>query len=262
LSALSIRERVPQIEVAVADNAVALVLRVLAEPSPADLGLLRDFAQAHGVRIHLQPGGLESVRELQGAHAAAPLHYRLERFDVQLSFLPTDFVQVNAVLNGQLVERALALLAPPPDARVLDLFCGIGNFSLPLARVATHVTGVEGDAGLVERARANAQANGLANTEFHVADLAQPPAGRQGWSAGKYSHVLLDPPRLGAREILGAIAAIHPERLLYISCHPGTLARDVGLLVHEHGYRLESAGVVDMFPHTAHVESIALLSAG
>jgi len=163
-------------------------------------------------------------------------------------------------VNAALVARAVELLAPSPAARVLDLFCGLGNFTLALARHAQAVVGVEGEAALIARARANAAANGLGNAAFHVADLCA-PVGEFPWMRAGYTHVLLDPPRTGARELLPALAALAPERLLYISCHPGSLARDLGVLVHEHGMRLEAAGVVDMFPHTAHVESVALLAA-
>jgi 23S rRNA (uracil1939-C5)-methyltransferase len=237
------------------------VLRVLDPPPAEDLAVLKAFAAEHRVQLCLQPGNLDSVRPLEGL-PYEPLYYRLPRFDLQLSFRPTDFVQVNAEVNQRLAERAVDLLEPCADARVLDLFCGIGNFSLPLARAAGHVTGVEGDAGLVARARANAADNGITSTEFQVADLAKLPPGPVGFMRERYSHVLLDPPRVGASETLGLIAQMRPQRVLYISCHPGSLARDLGILVHEHGYKLERAGVVDMFPHTAHVESIALLTSG
>jgi len=260
LTGLSIRERVPQIEVAVAANGAALVLRVLEAPPPEDVARLEAFAADHGVRLFLQPAGLDSVREL--GVAGEPLHYRLPRFDVELQFAPTDFIQVNAAVNEALVDRALELLELTPAARVLDLYCGLGNFSLPLARAAAQVVGVEGDAALVARARGNARHNGLGNAEFHVADLAAPPDASLPWMRHSYSHVLLDPPRTGARAVLAALARIAPQRLLYISCHPGSLARDLGVLVHEHGFALAAAGVVDMFPHTAHVESLALLTAG
>jgi 23S rRNA (uracil1939-C5)-methyltransferase len=167
---------------------------------------------------------------------------------------------VNGAVNAALVERAVELLEPNPAAVVLDLYCGLGNFSLPLARCAAHVVGVEGDAALLERARGNAQRNGIANAEFHRADLASAPEAAPPWMRRRYTHVLLDPPRTGARAVLAAVARLAPQRLLYISCHPGSLARDLGVLVHEHGLTLEAAGVVDMFPHTAHVESLALLS--
>ncbi|HUN72224.1 MAG TPA: 23S rRNA (uracil(1939)-C(5))-methyltransferase RlmD [Steroidobacteraceae bacterium] len=256
LGALDIRQQVPQIEVAVADNATALVLRVLKTPSEEDCGRLREFAARHAVRLLLQSGGLDSVEEL----AAGPaLHYTLPAFDLTLDFRPTDFVQVNGAVNQVLVARALDLLRPEPQSRVLDLYCGLGNFTLALARSAGHVVGVEGEAGLVERARHNAQRNGLANAEFHVGDLSKPEL-TAGWLRGPYTHVLLDPPRVGAApEMLAAVARTAPERVLYVSCHPGSLARDLAALVHEHGFILESAGVVDMFPHTAHVESMALL---
>ena len=259
LTGLTIREHVPQIEVAVADNATALVLRVLKTPADADLERLVAFAAAHAVRLYLQPGGLDSVRPL--GPAGEPLHYRLPRFDLELQFEPTDFVQVNGAVNEALVARALELLEPGASSRVLDLFCGLGNFSLALARHAAHVTGVEGEGALIERARGNAQRNGIGNTEFHAGNLAVAPTSDScPWLRHSYSHVLLDPPRTGAREVLAAVAALAPRRVLYISCHPGSLARDLGVLVHEHGFTLDAAGVVDMFPHTAHVESLALLS--
>jgi 23S rRNA (uracil1939-C5)-methyltransferase len=260
LTELSIRERVPQIEVAVATNGTAFVLRVLAAPSAEDEARLAAFAAEHGVRMYLQPGGLGSVRLL--GCAGEPLNYRLARFHLEMQFAPTDFIQVNAAVNEALVERAVELLELTRAARVLDLYCGLGNFSLPLARHAAQVVGVEGDAALVARARGNAGHNGLANAEFHVADLATAPDASVSWLRHSYTHVLLDPPRTGAREVLAAVARIAPQRLLYISCHPGSLARDLGVLVHNHGFTLAAAGVVDMFPHTAHVESLALLTAG
>jgi 23S rRNA (uracil1939-C5)-methyltransferase len=259
IGALTIREAVPQVEVAVADNATALVLRVLEPPAPTDLERLAAFAAAHRVRLYLQPGGLASVQEL--GTPGEPLHYALPHFDLALEFAPTDFIQVNAAVNEALVSRALELLAVDATSRVLDLFCGLGNFTLPLARHAGSVTGVEGERVLIERARGNALRNGISNASFHVADLAlAPSADGLPWLRQPYSHVLLDPPRTGARAMLAAVAALAPARLLYISCHPGSLARDLGVLVHEHGFTLEAAGVVDMFPHTAHVESLALLS--
>jgi 23S rRNA (uracil1939-C5)-methyltransferase len=259
LGELDIRQQVPQIEVAVGDNATALVLRVLQTPSELDLGKLRDFAERHAVRFLLQSGGLDSVQEL-AAGDTPPLNYTLPAFNLTLDFTPTDFVQVNGAVNQALVGRALELLQPDPQSRVLDLYCGLGNFTLALARSAGRVVGVEGDAALVERARHNACRNGVANVEFHASDLSKPMELPAGWLQGPYTHVLLDPPRVGAApEMLAAVARLTPERALYVSCHPGSLARDLAVLVHEHGFILESAGVVDMFPHTAHVESMALL---
>jgi 23S rRNA (uracil1939-C5)-methyltransferase len=275
LTTLSIRERLPQIEVAVADNAVAMVLRVLTAPSASDLATLRAFEREHAVRFYLQPGGLDSVHRLpqeqEPEASESPLFYALPRFDLTLEFRPTDFIQVNGAINEALVTRAIELLAPGPDAAVLDLYCGLGNFTLALARRAGRVAGVEGDAALVERARQNARKNGLENVSFHAADLTQSiEAGRPqspgllaasapAWAISPYDYVLLDPPRAGAREMLPTVARLRPKRVLYISCHPGSLARDVGMLTHDHGFTLKAAGVLDMFPHTTHVESLAVL---
>lgn len=257
IGSLEIREQLPQIEVAVADNAIALVLRVLNAVGASDLAQLRAFAARYRVRFYLQPGDLSTVQPLDPDGPA--LSYALPDFDLALTFTPTDFIQVNGPVNAALVARAVELLEVDANSRVLDLFCGLGNFTLALARRAAHCVGVEGDAALIERARANAAANGITNSEFHRADLVQLGDGMAPWRRAPYSHVLLDPPRTGARELLGMLAALAPRRVLYISCHPGSLARDLGVLVHEHGFTLEAAGVVDMFPHTAHVESLALL---
>jgi 23S rRNA (uracil1939-C5)-methyltransferase len=209
------------------------------------------------VRFYLQPGGPATVQVLTGP--APELSYTLPDAGIELQFEPCDFLQVNAAMNRLLVTRAIELLAPGPAARVLELYCGLGNFTLALARRAAAVAGVEGDAGLVERARANAQRNGIDNAVFHAADLAVSPAPASAWLAGGVTHVLLDPPRAGALQLLPALAALAPQRIVYVSCHPATLARDLGLLVHEHGFKLAAAGVADMFPQTAHVESIAVL---
>jgi 23S rRNA (uracil1939-C5)-methyltransferase len=257
LTALTIRERIPQIELAVADAVTALVLRVLSEPPAEDLERLRAFERAHGVRLYLQPGGPASVRPL--SEPAPLLSYALPAADVVLQFEPNDFVQVNASMNQALVARAVQLLAPARDARVLDLYCGLGNFTLPLARCAAQAVGVEGDASLIERARANARRNGIDNVSFHAVDLASAPADGAEWLAGGATHVLLDPPRTGALALLPTLAALRPRRVVYVSCHPATLARDLGLLVQEHRFKLLAVGVADMFPQTAHVESIAVL---
>jgi 23S rRNA (uracil1939-C5)-methyltransferase len=256
VTALSVRNRVPQIEVAVADNAVALVVRVLENLTPQDRELLLQFQRDHTVQLYLQPGGYETIAPLTESTTA--LEYRLPQFDVTVRFQPSDFIQINGELNVRMVERAVELLAPTAGERILDLFCGLGNFSLPLARSGANVVGVEGDAGLVARARANAQLNGLANAEFVCGDLAQPTTDAAEWATRRYDKVLLDPPRAGAKEVLPAIARCGAKAVLYISCHPGSLARDAGILVHECGFTLQAAGVMDMFPHTAHVESAAL----
>ena len=179
-----------------------------------------------------------------------------------LAFEPADFIQVNGSMNRLLIDQVLRLMALTPGSTVLDLFCGLGNFTLPLARRAARVVGIEGEAGLIERARANAMLNGITNAEFHVANLAGEEAVERCLAlAGKggYSHVLVDPPRTGALDVLPALARIAPQRLVYVSCHPGSLARDLGILVTQHGFTLQSAGIVDMFPHTSHVESVAVL---
>jgi 23S rRNA (uracil1939-C5)-methyltransferase len=260
IGSLQIRAQLPQIEVAVADNATALVMRVLAAPSAADRQRLGEFERRYGARIYLQPGGLESIEPLEPSGGGEPLRYALPEFDLQMQFQPSDFVQINGAINRALVARAVQLLAPGPHDTVLDLFCGLGNFTLPLARTGARVVGVEGEAALIERARHNAVRNGIANAEFHVADLSQPLEPQLSWLRGPYRQVLLDPPRVGAREVLATVARLAPQRVLYISCHPGSLARDLGVLVHEHGFTLEAAGVIDMFAHTGHVESLALLA--
>ncbi len=259
LTGLSIRARVPQIEVAVADNATALVFRVLDAPSAADRAALAEFGAAHAVRIYLQPGGVDTIAPLEGspwASAGEPLFYSLPAFDLTLEFGPADFLQVNGPLNRRMVERAVELLEPAPGDRVLDLFCGLGNFTLPLARRCASVVGVEGDEQLVQRARHNARRNGIVNASFRTANLfaVERPF---PWMREPFERLLLDPPRAGAREILPWIAGSAVRRLVYISCHPGSLARDAGILVRELGFGLEAAGALDMFPHTAHVESMA-----
>jgi 23S rRNA (uracil1939-C5)-methyltransferase len=256
---LSIRDRVPQIEVSMGDESCVLVLRVLTEPSGPDLEAMSAFATRHGVHVCLQGGGPESLRFLKGQ--GVDLTYRLPAHQLTIGFEPLDFTQVNLEVNRRMVDRALDLLAPEPDERVLDLFCGLGNFTLPLARRAGEVVGVEGDAGLVERARANARRNALSNVEFLVADL-YGALEHVPWLERTFDKILLDPPRSGAAEILPRLRGRQPRRLVYVSCHPGTLARDAAILVSGLGFRLVSAGVMDMFPHTGHVESIALFERG
>lgn len=257
IDSLSVRARLPQVEATVADNATALVLRVLDPPTMADRDKLRLFAANHGVRIYLQPGNPASVFELEPEPPRGELHYRIPDFDLMLTFGPLDFIQVHSEVNRLMINQALALLAPLPTDRVLDLYCGIGNFTLPLARRAGEVVGIEGASMAVSRGRQNALLAGLSNAHFVEGDLAG--AGAEGaWTREHFELVLLDPPRTGAAELLPALGRLAARRILYVSCHPGTLARDAGQLVREHGYRLVSTGVMDMFPHTSHVESMAL----
>jgi 23S rRNA (uracil1939-C5)-methyltransferase len=245
--------------VAVAENDVALVFRVLDPPTDADKDRFRQFGTRHQLRIYLQTGGLDSVALLYPDTVDEPLYYTLPEFDIRVDFEPIDFVQVNSDINQRMVHFAAEQLGAGPDDRVLDLFCGIGNFSLPLARQAGTVLGVEGEASLTERATANAVRNGLDNVSFRVADLSKID-GTEVWVREGWNRMLLDPARSGAAEVVTRMHLFGPERIVYVSCHPGTLARDAATLVHEQGYKLESAGIIDMFPHTAHVESIAVFT--
>lgn len=265
IGAMDQRDRLPQIELAEGDRVTALVLRHLEPLSAADLQRLRDFGREHAVQWWLQPAGPDTVHRLDEGGDA--LDYALPEFGLRMPYRPTDFTQVNPAINGVLVSRALRLLAPRADERVIDWFCGLGNFTLPLATRAREVLGVEGSATLVQRARDNAGVAGLAaRTAFEVANLFEmtPDTLRARGAAEAW---LVDPPREGAlalsRALADAVAApadgwTPPRRIVYVSCNPATLARDAGLLVHEAGYVLRAAGIVNMFPHTAHVESIAL----
>jgi 23S rRNA (uracil1939-C5)-methyltransferase len=262
IDGLQARRDIPQVEFIAGDatpefGGVALVFRHL-QPLPApDREALEAFGRTHGIAIFLQPGGIDSVHPLWPANPA--LAFRLSKWDIELEFRPLDFIQVNAGLNEHMIARALELLDAQPGDRLLDLFCGLGNFTLPLARTVREVVGIEGDSGLVARARANAARNGLANAQFHAADLAQDLRG-QPWMGEGFDRLLLDPPRSGADVVLRQLPLKGLRRIVYVSCHPGSLARDAGYLVNERGWTLEAAGVMDMFPHTAHVESIAAFS--
>ncbi len=268
VESLSIRDRLPQIEVAVADRAdgaqIVLVLRVLNPPDDADRDRLLEFARHHEVELWLQPGGPQTAAPLS-PQQPTELQLSLPEFGVTVPFGPTDFTQVNHGINRALVARALRLLDPQPHEKVIDFFCGLGNFTLPLATRAAHVWGIEGSATLVERARVAAQANGLADrTSFAAGNLFDWTG--EDWSrallaAGGVDKVLIDPPREGALAVVRALAASStpPTRAVYVSCNPATLARDCAVLVHEAGWVVRAAGIVNMFPHTSHVESLAVL---
>ena len=256
ISSLEQCNKIAQIEVACDDDQCVLVFRNL-EPLPAgDLDKLDQFGQQHDLRIYLQPKGPDSVAPLNEAHQTT-LTYRLEQFDLQYRFLPTDFTQVNGGINQKMIPLAVSMLELTPEDEVLDLFCGLGNFTLPIAKQAKTVVGVEGDEALVQRARDNAKLNGIDTAEFYAVDLQDEETGGI-WLNDRYNKVLLDPPRSGALEIVQKMGKINPDRIVYVSCNPATLARDADELVNNQGYRLVSTGVMDMFPHTAHVESIAL----
>jgi len=255
VGSLSIRDKLPQVEVAAGDLHTALVLRVMEPPTAADLQRISEFGAAKGLQIFLQSHGLDSVRPLHEGYP--PLSYAVDDGRVIIEFGPVDFIQVNREINAGMVAAAIQLLQPDPGDALLDLFCGLGNFTLPLARRARHALGVEGDHGLVAKARGNAARNAIGNAEFAAENLFD-PAKFGAWSKRHFDLVLLDPPRAGAAELLPCIPAWQPRRVVYISCHPGSLARDAGILVRDLGFTLTDAGVMDMFPHTTHVESIAV----
>lgn len=257
LSKLQSREAISHIELIAAREGPAAVLRQLKPLTDSDLLALAQLEKGEGAQLWLQDSSEGPLKTLSGEVCDPRLSYRLAEFDLELGFHPQDFTQVNARVNEAMIAQAMALLKPTPEDRVLDLFCGIGNFTLALARFAGQVVGVEAVESMVLRGRENARLQGLANLDFIAADLTQLTGSALAKRVGKVSALLLDPPREGAREILAGIGQLAPERLVYVSCNPATLARDAGLLA-EQGYRLEAAGVLDMFPHTAHVESMAL----
>jgi 23S rRNA (uracil1939-C5)-methyltransferase len=255
VGSLEAKTSIAQIEIAAGDDTVALTFRNLQPLSGPDCAALIAFGQAHDLAILLQPGGPDSVTPLWPEQAA--LSFRIPDSDVDIAFEPLDFIQVNAGMNRRMIARTLDLLDLQSTDSVLDLFCGLGNFTLPIARRAGRIVGVEGEAALVARSRANAARNAIANTEFFAADLATDQR-EAPWAQRHYDKLLLDPPRSGAAAVLEYLPRKGTDRIVYVSCHPGSLARDAGTLVAQHGFRLAAAGVMDMFPHTAHVESIAL----
>ena len=256
VSQLSVRDRLPQIEVACADPLDALVFRILRPLVEADEAAIRDFADRHGVAIYLQAGGPETARLFHPPNASDP-SYRIPEFGVTVHFSPTQFTQVNAAINRVLVSQAVRLLAPEPGDRVADMFCGVGNFSLAIARRGGDVVGMEGSEGLVRRATDNARRNGLTERcRFICADLFKITA-PDLVALGRIDRMLIDPPRDGAIALVKALTETAPLRVVYVSCNPATLARDAAVLTQVQGYRLTAAGVVNMFPHTTHIESIA-----
>jgi 23S rRNA (uracil1939-C5)-methyltransferase len=257
IGGLSIRERIPQIEAAVGDNGVAMIFRVLDPPSADDLARFGSFQRTEGVQVYLQTKGPESIIPLPGQPAAEGLYYELPGFNVAIHFTPTDFMQIHADVNCQMIQQTVSLLSPDRDARVLDLYCGLGNFTLPLATVSKEVIGVDFSPDMLARARDNALRSGINNASFRQADLSR-PSEMTALDWDSFDLVALDPPRTGALEMIEVLGKIRARRILYVSCHPGSLARDAKSLVHELGYALTAAGVMDMFPQTSHVESMAL----
>jgi len=256
IASLSLYQRIPQIEVAIGDDDIALVFRHLDALPESDEAKLVAFGQVHNFQIYGQIKGPTTIKKLWAPNENS-LSFSLPEHDVKLNFRPSDFTQVNIDINRQMVSRALGLLEIESDDRVLDLFCGLGNFTLPIARQAKYLVGVEGSEDLVQQARANAQANNIDNVEFHAVDLTKSTEGLP-WVSERYDKVLIDPPRSGALEVMEFIAKMSPSRIVYVSCNPATLARDAHELVNTYGYTLKQAGVMDMFPHTTHVESIAV----
>ena len=264
VGSLSEPDRIPQIEVAVGDRATALVLRHLLPLTAADIAVLRAFAERYDIQWWLQSKGPDTVHPLVREHETE-LAYTLPEFGLRMPFRPTDFTQVNHQINRALVSRALGLLQAGPADRVADLFCGLGNFTLPLATQAREVVGVEGSQSLVDRATQTALAAGIANAGFQTLNLFEV---NLQWleGLGKFDRILIDPPREGAHAVSQALAqlpaSLRPARIVYVSCNPGTLSRDTAILVHEGNYVLRAAGVINMFPHTGHVESIAVFEPG
>ena len=251
--------RIPQVEVACGDDTAAMGFRNMDELSISDREKLVAFGEAQDLHVYLQPKGPDTVHRIWPESAGRDderLSYRLDAFDLTMKFHPMDFTQVNAGINKEMVNRAVEWLDVQPGERVLDLFCGLGNFTLPLARKGAQVVGVEGDDAMVARGRENAELNGLTNVSFHGADLHGDFTG-QSWAKEGFDKILIDPPRSGAEEICKYLTAFNAKRIVYVSCNPATLARDAGVMA-RNGYRLVRAGVMDMFPHTTHVESIAL----
>lgn len=260
IQSLSVYKSIAQIEVAIGEQAVALIFRNLIDLANNDILQLINFAKLHQIQIYLQPNPPQTIHRIYPTHGEENLSYTLLDEPIHLQFHPTDFTQINPFINQQMVKLALTLLELSPSDEVLDLFCGLGNFTLPIAKYCLHATGVEGSTEMVERATDNAKRNQINNTQFFKADLASTQINGQ-WLERKYHKILLDPPRVGALDIIRHFPRWKAERIVYISCNPATLARDAGELINQ-GYRLAKAGTIDMFPQTKHVESIALFLKG
>ncbi len=254
---LSQYDHIAQIEVAVGDDAAALVFRNLTSLPEEDCVKLRDFGKATDLHIYLQPNLPEPLKKLWPEDTNDRLTYALPEYALTMRFHPLDFTQVNNEINKAMIKQAVFLLTSGPEDSLLDLFCGLGNFTLPLARYAKHVVGVEGSDTMVKRAEENALYNKITNTKFYTANL-MGSLESAPWLQQTYDKILLDPPRSGAKEIILYFPKLFAKKIIYISCNPATLARDAGELVHQQGYTLTQAGVINMFPHTSHIESIAV----
>ncbi len=257
IASLNQYEHIAQIEVAVGDKVTALVFRHLTPLPETDCVKLSEFGKATGLHIYLQPNSPEQIHQLWPENQTELLSYAIPDYDLTMQFHPLDFTQVNAEINLLMIKQAMQLLAPGSEDRILDLFCGLGNFTLPLARFAKEVIGIEGSDVMVKRAEMNAQYNHIDNAKFYAGNLMEPNE-QASWMQQKYDKILLDPPRLGAKEIIEHFGKFAAKKILYISCNPATLARDAGELVYTHGYKLTHAGVMNMFAHTSHIEAMAL----
>lgn len=258
VAGFSIYNQIPQVEIACGDDVTVLLFRHLQNFSEKDLSLLQEFGAEHNFQIYLQPGGMETIQPLVSNQTAAPLSYKLPEQNIEMLFAPTDFTQINQAINQQMVAHVLALLDVQPNEKVLDLFCGIGNFTLPLATKCSQITGVEGNKYAIDRAKQNAAHNNIKNTAFYCGDLTKELFGLS-WAQQQYDKILLDPPRTGALEICAQIKKFGAKKIVYVSCNHATLARDTKELT-DNGYRLQSARIADMFPHTGHIETIAEFS--
>ncbi|MBN1684588.1 MAG: 23S rRNA (uracil(1939)-C(5))-methyltransferase RlmD [Gammaproteobacteria bacterium] len=248
---------IAQIEAAVGDDGMAFVFRHLEEISHEDLKKLVAFAEHSGIHLYLQPEGLDSIQKIYPKEASDLLKYILPEENIELFFHPTDFTQINHEINQKMVSTVMKLLELEAQDHVLDLFCGLGNFTIPLAKYCADVVGVEGNKKMVDRAKNNAKHNGIHNSCFYVSDLTKNILDQE-WANKNYSKIVLDPPRPGALDFINQMQRFSPSKIVYISCNSSTLARDAGVLVHQHGYQLQKIGILDMFPHTSHVETIAL----
>ncbi len=258
IASLTQHDNIPQVEVAVGDANTALIFRHLTDLPNEDVEKIRDFAKRHDLHLYLQPNSPAEVYKLWPDDKVERLSYHLVDYQLEIQFHPLDFTQVNAETNILMLRSALDLLDLKSTDQVLDLFCGLGNFTLPIARYAKHVVGIEGSQTMVTRAKENALHNHISNTEFYTANLATTPTTLQPWAMKKYDKILLDPPRVGAKEMIALLPKLEASSIVYVSCNPATLARDAGELVHKHGYILKKLGVINMFPHTSHIEAIAL----
>ncbi|MCL5261044.1 MAG: 23S rRNA (uracil(1939)-C(5))-methyltransferase RlmD [Gammaproteobacteria bacterium] len=260
IAKLSILQHIPQIEVIALDNSTALTFRHLQPFSQLDITMLKEFGKNNDFQIYLQPAGNASVHSIftPSNNENAYLSYKLADHNIEILFKPNDFTQINQAVNQQMVARALELLNPEPTDSILDLFCGLGNFTLPLAKKCAKIIGIEGNHIMVEQATQNAKHNAINNAEFHAADLTKELLSHN-WSIQKFNKILLDPPRTGALEICQQISKFNAKVVCYVSCNPATLARDAKELLNQ-GYSLDKIGIIDMFPHTSHVETIASFS--